>query len=101
MPFFFKYLIYKNRHDLGKNVSINGQTAENEEFAAKLGTLVDGLKLTDYHPLGIYWNVLKLDRFMVVAYILYYLSDETFIQLMSFMGIQVLSAAYIIICKPM
>jgi len=45
------------------------------------------LKLAEYHPWGIYWNVLKIDRFMLVAFILYYLSEETFKQLMIFMGI--------------
>ena len=59
------------------------------------------MKLTEYHPLGIYWNVLKIDRFMLVSFILYYLSDKTLMQLMIFMGIQVLSAAYLIVCKPM
>ena len=68
MPFFFKALIFKNRHALN---DVN--------FKAKFGTLVDGLKKEDNHPLGIYWNMIKLDRFLIVSFVLFFMSDQPFI----------------------
>ena len=62
LPLIMKIIIFKNRKNLGDEV-----------YKSRFGTLTEGLRIEDYHPLGIYWNVFKTDRFMIVGFILFLL----------------------------